>query len=251
MASATTYSDELTEERIAEVRAELVETDGEPLETAWHRDEIGLLIESIQWQRQDRTDFYVGGNMFIYYSLTQARERKYKGPDFFFVDKVDGTRDRKYWWLFEEDGRYPDVIVELNSESTKDIDLTTKKDLYERQFKTPEYYCYDPDTQELLGWRLGDRGYQPIEPNEHGWLWSEQLGLWLGTWEGKYFERQRCWLRFFDVSGNIVLCKAEAMDMKAKQEAARAQQEAARAQALEEEVARLKALLAAKEQDNG
>lgn len=24
-----------------------------------------------------------------------------------------------------------------------------------------------------------------IEANENSWLWSEQLGLWVGTWEGR------------------------------------------------------------------
>jgi Uma2 family endonuclease len=65
----------------------LPETDGVPLESAWHRAAIALLIESVvcRMQGQGRTDYYVGGNMFIYFSRQQARDRDYRGPDFFFV----------------------------------------------------------------------------------------------------------------------------------------------------------------------
>jgi Uma2 family endonuclease len=247
MATASTYSGELTEAMIEAARAELIETDGEPLETPWHRAAINLLIEVLLWHWRGRTDFFVGGNMFIWYSRTQRHEGKYKGPDFFFVDHVDGTRKRLYWWAFEEDNRLPDVIVELSSPTTKKEDHTSKKNLYERTFKTPEYYCYDPDTRTLEGWRLGaDHRYHDIEPNDRGWLWSEQLQLWLGTWEGRYLEAQECWLRFYNASGQILPCKAEASDIQAKQEAARAD-------ALADEVGRLKAMLAAKEngKDNG
>ena len=209
MASVPTISDELTDEQIEAARAELIETDGEPLETPWHRAEINLLIESIWWHFRNRTDFFVGGNCFIYYSLTQARERKYKGPDFFYVNNVDGTRKRLYWWVFEEDGRFPDVIIELSSPSTIHADLTTKKDLYERQFKTPEYFCYDPSTEALRGWRLSKGVYKTLRPNERGWLWSEELQLWLGKWQGDYLGADECWLRFFERSGQLAPTKAD------------------------------------------
>mgnify|MGYP001558566322 FL=1 len=175
--------------------------------------------------------------MFIYYSLTRAGNRKYKGPDFFFVNHVDGKRERLYWWVYEEQGRLPDVIVELNSRTTMKTDLTIKKDLYERRFKTPEYYCYDPRKRRLLGWRLHGKRYQPIEPNERGWLWCEQLQLWLGTWEGSYLETEACWLRFYDKDESLVPFKAEAVENQL--------------QAVEQENARLRAMLAVKGKGNG
>ena len=41
--------------------------------------------------------------------------RDFRGPDFFVVLDVDGEVDRKSWIVWEENGRYPDVIVELMS----------------------------------------------------------------------------------------------------------------------------------------
>src|SRR5436190_3103929 len=150
---------------------DLPSEDGIPLESNWHRNQINLLVESVRQLWTGRTDFFAGGNMFVYYSLQQIRNRDYKGPDFFVVKNVDGAKDRPSWIVWEEDGRFPDLIVELLSPTTADADLGTKKDLYERTFKTPEYYCYDPDSQGLLGWRLEKLfPYTAIAANQNGRL---------------------------------------------------------------------------------
>lgn len=85
--------------------------------------------------------------------------------------------------VWEEDGRYPDVTVELLSPSTASVDSGVKKDLSERVFRTPDYFIYDPFAADSLsGWHLElGRCYQPLIPNERGWLWCETLELWLGT----------------------------------------------------------------------
>ncbi len=197
--------------------------DGIPLETNWHRIEINLLIDLLHYFWRARVDYFAGGNMFIYYSFEQARKRDYRGPDFFLVIGVDGTRDRKAWVVWEEGGRYPNVIIELSSPSTREIDLEAKKELYEQTFRTPEYFCYDPDSSQLVGWRLTGSHYVALEPNERGWLWSEQMSLWLGTWQGEYLRTMATWLRFYTPKGELVPTRAEAA---------------------EAEVARLRALLA-------
>lgn len=61
--------------------------------------------------------------MFIYYSSKQAKNNDFRGPDFFAVLNVDGNRSRQGWVVWEEEGRYPDVIIELMSPSTKNVDL--------------------------------------------------------------------------------------------------------------------------------
>jgi Uma2 family endonuclease len=60
---------------------ELVCDDGKPMESARHRQQVVLLIESLQYAFRERTDFYVGGNMFLYFSETQARHNDFPGPD--------------------------------------------------------------------------------------------------------------------------------------------------------------------------
>jgi Uma2 family endonuclease len=199
-------------------KVELIESDGEPLETLWHFAAISLLMDTIHFHFRPRTNYFVGGNMFFYFSEAQVRNRDYRGPDFFFVDQVDGTRPRAYWAVWEEDGRYPDVIIELLSPTTAVVDRTVKKDLYERTFRTAEYICYDPATESFEGWRLGRDGYyEPIVADERGWLRCERLGLWLGGWRGWHKGVEGVFPRFYDPHGRIVFTPSEAADQRADQ----------------------------------
>jgi Uma2 family endonuclease len=233
---------------------ELPSEDGFPLESNWHRLQINQLVDSIRQHWRGQTNLFAGGNMFLYYSTRQVRDRDYKGPDVFVVKNVD-AKDRRAWIVWEEDGRFPDVIVELLSPTTAAADLGSKKDLYEQRFKTPEYYCYDPETRNLQGWRLGQHlTYEPLQPNEHGRMLSEQLGAWLGLWEGEYQHIQATWVRLFEDDGQMVPTseeaerrradaehqRAETERQRAETERQRAETERQRAETAEEEVARLR-----------
>jgi Uma2 family endonuclease len=222
---------------------DLIFDDGEPLESNRHRIAMNTLIRSLQQAWADRNDFFTGGNMFIYYSSTQARNRDFRGPDFFAVLDIDGSYPRQGWVVWEEDGRYPDAIVELMSESTAEADTGTKKDIYERNFRTPDYFVFDPfDPNSLQGWHLdANQRYQPLVPNEQGWLWCQTLGFWLGIWEGTIDREPAVWIRFYDETGNLVLLPEEA----AQQQAQVAQQQLA---ATEQQLATNQQQLAATEQ---
>ncbi|HSK80128.1 MAG TPA: Uma2 family endonuclease [Thermoanaerobaculia bacterium] len=249
---------------LAPLPFELVYSDGEPLETEWHVWELYLLLESFQqaMAEQGRTDFYVGGNMFVYYSQEQAREvweeetgqlskePAFRGPDVFWVGGVS-PHQRKAWVSWDEDWRLPDVIVELLSPKTAENDRTKKKELYQNVFHTAEYFLYDPDAEALEGFRLMSSSYQPIPPNREGRLWSEQLGVSFGFWQGVFNNKTYLWLRLFRPDGNMVLTEAETERQRA--DAARQQADAARQQAdaerqraneAEAELTRLRALLA-------
>jgi Uma2 family endonuclease len=93
----------------------LDDSDGVPLETYWHVLQIPLLIECIDTHRQGRHDYTCGGNMFIYFSAQQARNKDSRGPDFFLVNNVPREPMRKYWAVWLENFRYPDLIIELMS----------------------------------------------------------------------------------------------------------------------------------------
>lgn len=199
------------EERPTPPPTDLPYDDGEPLESNRHRIAMNVLIDSLNQAYQGREDYFTGGNMFIYYSSRQARNVDFRGPDFFAVLNVDGTRERRTWTLWEEEGRYPDTIVEFMSPSTASIDTDAKKTLYEQTFRTQDYYVYDPfDRESLQGWHLGNTlRYEELEPDDRGFLWCESLGLWLGTWQGILKRENATWLRFYDRSGNLVLLPEE------------------------------------------
>ncbi len=176
-------------------------SDELPLETDFHLQQMLLLIQCLEWLWRDRQDFYVSGNLTIYYSPNQTKSKDFRGPDFFVVLGAE-KRPRKSWVLWEEDGRYPNVIIELLSPSTASIDRGLKKQIYQDIFRTPDYFWFDPTTQEFQGFHLVDGAYQDLSPNAQGHLWSQQLQLWLGVVAGQ--------LRFFTPAGELVPTPEEA-----------------------------------------
>jgi Uma2 family endonuclease len=253
---------------LAVLTLDLPDSDGEPMENEREQFQMLLLRDSLMQYWRGRQDFYVAGNMFVYYSAAQARQilaeeaeparprGAFRGPDLFVVLNVDGSFRRQKWVVWDEEGHYPDVIFEFLSPSTRRTDQTTKKTLYEQIFKTREYYWYDPfDPREFQGWHLDlNNGYQAMIPDSRGWIWSPTLRLWIGRWEGTYLSDPATWLRFYDPHGQLVLTsqetaeaaeqRAEAERVRAEAAEQRAEAERARAAAAEVELARLQAELA-------
>ncbi|MGF1604546.1 MAG: Uma2 family endonuclease [Thermosynechococcaceae cyanobacterium] len=170
-------------------------SDEPPLESDLHREQIELLLACLKLWWQDRSDFYASGNLSIYFNPDQIKSRDFRGPDFFVVLDAD-PRPRKSWVVWAEQGKYPNLIVEILSDSTADVDRNFKKKLYQDTFRTPEYFWFDPMTLEFQGFCLMRGQYQPIVPNQQGWLWSEQLDLYLGVREAQ--------LRYFTSEGQLL-----------------------------------------------
>ena len=175
-------------------------SDEPPLETDLHLRQMLLLISCLEWLWKDRQDFYCAGNLTVYYSPRQRKSEQFRGPDFFVVLGTE-RKSRKSWVVWEEDGKYPNMIVELLSSSTAETDRGLKKQIYQDIFRTPDYFWFDPVSLEFQGFELVSGQYQPLQPTEQGWLWSRQLQLFLGV-----CDRQ---LRFFSTEGELVPTPAE------------------------------------------
>jgi Uma2 family endonuclease len=195
-------------------------SDEPPLETDFHRLQMTLLLQCLEWLWRDRSDFYASGNLTVYYSPHQRKSEDFRGPDFFVVLGTE-RRPRKSWVVWEEDGKYPNVIIELLSESTADTDRGLKKQIYQDTFRTPDYFWFDPNSLEFEGFHLVDGKYIPLESNAEGWMWSEQLQLFLGAQAQK--------LRFFTIDGQLVLTPEELAHVE-QQKAELAQQQATEAE---------------------
>ncbi len=183
-------------------------SDEPPLESDLHRQQMDLLIDCLEWWWRDRNDFYASGNLTIYFSPDQIKSRDFRGPDFFVVLGTE-RKPRKSWILWAENGKYPNVIVEILSESTAAIDRGLKKQLYQDIFRTPDYFWFDPETLEFAGFHIVDGKYQPLEPNPQGWLWSQQLELYLGIDQEK--------LRFFTPEGQLLPTPTEVVEEERQQ----------------------------------
>lgn len=199
-------------------------SDEPPMETYRHLMQMLQLIATLRWLWRDRTDYFVGGNLTVYYSPQQRKSEDFRGPDFFVVLGVDGTRPRRSWVIWEEDGKAPNVIVELLSNSTARLDRGVKKQIYQEVLRTPEYFLFDPESGELEGFRLIGGRYESIAPDASGRLASTQLELGLGVVDGT--------LRFLLPDGTVVATPEE----DATTQARRAEAAEAELRALKERV---------------
>jgi Uma2 family endonuclease len=188
-------------------------SDEPPLESDLHRDQIDLLIRLIRWVFRDRTDLYVAGNLTVYYSPNQKKSEYFRGPDVFVVLGTE-NHPRRSWTVWHEGGKYPNLIIELLSDSTADVDRGEKKIIYQEIWRVPEYFWFDPATEEFAGFRLSAGEYEAIAPNARNWLWSDELGLFLGVHETK--------LRLFSAGGTLLLLLEEDAIQQAEQERQRA-----------------------------
>ncbi|MEB3290029.1 MAG: Uma2 family endonuclease [Leptolyngbya sp.] len=192
-----------------------IESNEPEMESSLHYAQLALLVACLEWLWRDRNDFFIGANLTIYFSREQLKNRDFRGPDFFLVNHTD-RRPRKSWVVWEEGGQYPDLIIELLSDSTAKTDKNLKKTLYQDRFRTPEYFWFSPETLEFEGYHLVDQRYQPIAPNPKGWLWSQVLGLYLGVQEGK--------LRYFTEAGERLPTPEEAAEQSEARAARLAEQ---------------------------
>ncbi|MCW5850320.1 MAG: Uma2 family endonuclease, partial [Anaerolineae bacterium] len=142
---------------------ELPYSDGVPMESERHFLQMQLLIDTLKTAWSDR-DVYIGGNMFVYFSLQQVRNRDFRGPDFFVV--LDVPRGERKSWVIWEEGKGPDVVIELLSESSAEEDRQHKMRIYQDWIRVPEYYWYDPFSAEVAGFKLSNRQYTPLSGDE-------------------------------------------------------------------------------------
>lgn len=180
-----------------------IESDEPELESDLHREQINLLVRLLKYYWRDRQDVYVTGNLTVYYNPDKLTNRDFRGPDVFVVMDVE-KRDRKSWVLWNEGNKYPNLVIELLSDSTAKVDRSTKKLLYQDLWRLPNYFWFDPDSLEFAGFKLVDGKYEAIAPNKQGMLWSDQLKLYLGIHENQ--------LRCFTADGELIPTAEERVD---------------------------------------
>src|SRR6266498_4121500 len=196
-------------------------TDGKPMaETDTHRDLMTILIEILKAFYQAQPRVYVSGNLLIFYEA--GNKRRHVSPDVFVVKGVP-KGDRLNYLVWEE-GKGPDIVIELTSSSTRREDVKKKFDLYQNTLKVKEYFLFDPlgDYLDppLRGYRLRKGVYQPIR-QVNGRLPSQVLGL--------HLERDGKQLRLYDPSTEQWLPTLEE-DRQAREQDRLARQRAEQAQ---------------------
>jgi Uma2 family endonuclease len=196
------------------------ERDGKPMgETDVHRRWIMWLIIMLQ-QYYAGQQVYVTGDLLFYYE--EGNPRRFVVPDVFVVlDHPPG--DRRVYKLWEE-GKAPNIIFEITSPSTKNVDQSDKLRLY-AELGVQEYFLFDPLNESLRpplkGYGLVAGRYQPIRTRQPNSYYSEVLDLTIRLSGQK--------LQLVQADGSLMLTpeeRIEAEAQRAEQEAQRAEQEA-------------------------
>lgn len=217
---------------------DLPDSDDIPLDNERQAVQISLLSQTAKRHFADRADVYVGANMFVYFSPDQVMTQDFRGPDVFFVTGTT-KRERRSWVTWQE-GKGPDLVIEILSDSTQRTDRTLKKEIYATHLRVPEYFWYDPFTGERAGFILHGGEYLPLEPDDNDGLPSHQAGLTLVRWHGTVEDVEAAWLRWATPDGALIPTADEAEQTQRQ----RADSQRERAERAEQSVAELEARLA-------
>jgi Uma2 family endonuclease len=148
-------------------------------ETDLHRNDMVDVILTLEDRFAANPDVYVTGNLLLYYE--RGNRRKHVAPDVFVVFGISKLPPRDYYLLWEE-GKPPDVVIEITSKTTRREDQHKKRLIYRDLLKVAEYFQFDPTRDylkpPLQGFRLVEGDYVRIDPIA-GRLPSEKLGLHL------------------------------------------------------------------------
>ena len=88
--------------------------------------------------------------MFLYYE--EGDPRKVVCPDVFVTLNVPSNTKRRTFKVWEE-GKGPDLVIEITSKKTRKEDLHKKFDLYRDVLGVREYFLFDP-LEEYLSRRF-------------------------------------------------------------------------------------------------
>lgn len=207
-------------------------SDGKPMgETDLHRNVMVATIDTLTTYYAGQ-QVYVSGNILLFYR--PGNMRRHVSPDVMVVRGLE-QRDRDNYLLWEE-GRAPNVVIEVTSESTRDEDLADKMEIYRDEIGVAEYFLFDPRSEylnpSLQGHRLSRGRYRPITA-VGGRLPSVELGLHLEA------DGQR--LRFYDPAGQRWLPTPQESHLEWRREALTAlQQKDAELERLRQELAALR-----------
>jgi Uma2 family endonuclease len=197
-------------------------TDGRPRgETDLHRDLMATAIETLKLHFTGQR-VYVSGNILLFYR--PGNRRRHVSPDVLVTKGLEQRRRDNY--LLWQEGRPPNIVIEITSRSTREEDLEDKFEIYRDEVRVAEYFLFDPRGEYLCpalqGYRLQTGRYERIK-RLSGRLPSRELGLHLEQHEGQ--------LRFWNPATRHWLPTEQESREAAEAERQQAQAEGQRAEA--------------------
>ncbi len=187
---------------------EPVDNNLQPLLAAALRESLelaGLILESM----------LIASNFGL--CATVKTQTVVKAPDWVYIPSVkpipSGTIRRSYTPHLE--GEIPAIVLEFISETEGgEYSINPhypygKWYFYEQILQVPVYGIFQPKTGELDVYRLNQGRYEQQKPDENNRYWIAEINLFLGVWQGKKAEVTAYWLRWWNLSGNLLLWGSE------------------------------------------
>jgi len=201
------------------------ESDGKPmadntLQFRW----IVTIQGGLDGLFRDQPDVFVAGDLLWY--PVEGEPRVSAAPDV-MVAFGRPKGDRRSYLQWEEGGVAPQVVFEILSPNNTIAEMMRKFRFYDRH-GVEEYYLYNPNNEELSGWRRQGETLEEIESMD-GWI-SPRLGV--------RFERDGDTLVLYQPDGERFLTFVELIAQReqerqnAEQERQNAEQERQRAERL-------------------
>jgi Uma2 family endonuclease len=170
-----------------------------------HSRQIRYLIEALQARFPH---LWVAGDMCLYWERNP--QGPYVAPDV-AVFGAPPPDPLPTVWLQWQDAPLL-FVLEVGSRSTWGNDVGPKVDTYGEVLKSPEYvYAYSRPERplDLRMWRAGRDGYERIDLDGSGRVWSEQLGVGFGFDDDRF-------LRIYTPEGGVLKTYGE-MDAQLEQ----------------------------------
>lgn len=212
------------------------DTDGEPMADN---------TECYEWMVTIRENLevalpgaFVAANL-LWYPVEGHPEIRVAPDVFVAFGRPKGPRGSYKQW--EEGGQPPDVVFEFWSPGNTFRQFMEKVATYGR-LGVKEYYVYDPQRDDFMGWEAGEHGLTPV-PVEGSYT-SPLLGIRFEHGAGKlrvFHADGRAFQSFAEVIGRAAAAEREAEAARAQADEAKAQADEAKAQA-ERLAAKLRAL---------
>ena len=148
------------------------DSDGQPMadntkQFRW----IVTIKENLELLFRDRPDVFIAGDLLWY--PVEGDNTLRQAPDALVVfGRPKGDRGSYQQW--KEGNIPPQVVFEILSPGNRPAEMLRKFKFYER-YGVQEYYLYDPDDIELMGWQRRDNKLVSVDDMD-GWV-SPLLGI--------------------------------------------------------------------------
>ncbi|MTJ50124.1 Uma2 family endonuclease [Dolichospermum sp. UHCC 0259] len=196
-----------------ETKPEIIypDSDGNPMaENTEHYEWIVKIKENLEILFASENDVFIAGDLLWYPVEGSVKTRQ--APDVMVIfGRPKGRRGSYKQW--QENNIIPQVVFEILSPGNRTKEMA-KKMLFYQRYGVEEYYIYNPDTLELIGFIREGEWFEAIE----------EISNWVSPRLGIRFELTSDNLEIYYPDGRKFLSSLE-LNQQMEQERQRAEQE--------------------------